>query len=220
MLIRIEPGRIRQGLGKEQLVAWEQEFEDAIRQGLRAALRTSSLVTGAMFVDLNFYPDQARVGFGQLAEYKTLPTISGGLARIEQQVVSLLNKLNQLQVEPVLANAQNMLKESELTLQEVRKLTSSLDKLAARSDTQRLPAELRQTLVDLQQTLKSLSTNSPAYARITSYNVCYTKLLRYQRLRSHRPAGTARGLRLARAGVRADQRSGRRRHDPGAPAEP
>ncbi len=167
VLIRIEPGRLSQDLDKDKLAAWEQEFEGAIRQGLRAALRTGSLLTGALYVDLNFYPEQPPVsGFGQLAEYRTLPTVSGGLARIEQQVVSLLDKLNRLQLEPVLANTQSMLKESERTLQAIRQLSGSVDKLAAQSATQKLPAELRQTLQDLQQSLQALSSNSPAYSEL------------------------------------------------------
>jgi paraquat-inducible protein B len=51
VLVRIEAGRLYDGL---TLAALQQEIEDAVQQGLRAVLKTGSLLTGALYVDLNF----------------------------------------------------------------------------------------------------------------------------------------------------------------------
>jgi paraquat-inducible protein B len=167
VLIRIEPGRIRPDMDKDQLTDWEKEFTTAVKQGLRASLRSGNLLTGALYVDLNFYPDLPKAsGLGTLANYHTLPTAPGGLARIEQQVVQLLNKLNQLNIEQVLVRAQTMLSETEAAMANVRKVSASMDKIANQQSSQQLPSELKKTLSDMQQTLQGLSANSPAYGEM------------------------------------------------------
>jgi Paraquat-inducible protein B len=167
VLIRIEPGRIREDMDKDQLPNWENEFTAAVKQGLRASLRSGNLLTGALYVDLNFYPDLPKSdGLGELANYHTLPTVPGGLARIEQQVVQLLNKLNQLDINGTLTKAQTMLTETQAAMANVRKVSASMDKIATQQSTQQLPAELKNTLADIQKTLQGLSANSPAYGEL------------------------------------------------------
>ncbi len=179
VLIRIEPGRIRSDMDKEQLPNWEKEFTAAVRQGLRASLRSGNLLTGALYVDLNFYPELPKnTGLGELANYRTLPTVPGGLARIEQQVVQLLNKLNQLNIEDVLTRAQTMLTETEAAMANVRQVSASMDKIATLQSTQQLPAELQKTLAEMQQTLRGLSANSPAYGELNRSIQSLNRVLR------------------------------------------
>jgi paraquat-inducible protein B len=179
VLIRIEPGRIRPDMDKDQLPNWEREFTTAVKQGLRASLRSGNLLTGALYVDLNFYPDLPKVtGLGSLANYHTLPTASGGLARIEQQVVQLLNKLNQLNIEQVLARAQTMLTETEAAMANVRQVSASMDKIANQQSSQQLPAELKKTLAEMQKTLQGLSANSPAYGEMNRSIQSLNRVLR------------------------------------------
>lgn len=179
VLIRIEPGRIRPDIDKDQLPNWENEFATAVKQGLRASLRSGNLLTGALYVDLNFYPDLPKtVGLGMLAKYPTLPTAPGGLARIEQQVVQLLNKLNQLDIENVLTRAQTMLTETEAAMANVRKVSASMDKIANQQSSQQLPAELKKTLAEMQQTLQGLSANSPAYGEMNRSIQSLNRVLR------------------------------------------
>ena len=117
-------------------------------------------------------------GLGELANYRTLPTASGGLARIEQQVVQLLNKLNQLDIEQVLTNAQTMLTETEAAMANVRQVSASMDKIANQQSSQELPAELKRTLAEMQQTLKGLSASSPAYGELNRSIQSLNRVLR------------------------------------------
>lgn len=179
VLIRIEPGRIRPDMDKDKLGDWEEEFTTAIRQGLRASLRPGNLLTGGLYVDLNFYPDAAKVqGFGTLEKYKTLPTVSGGLARIEQQIVQVLNKFNKLDLEGTLTKMQSMLTETQTAMANVRKVSASMDKIAAQASTQQLPAEMKQTLQEMQKTLQGLSSNSPAYSELNRSIQSLNRVLR------------------------------------------
>ncbi len=179
VLIRIEPGRIRPDMDKDKLQDWETEFTTAIKQGLRASLRSGNLLTGSLYVDLNFYPEAPKVsGLGTLDKYKTLPTMSGGLARIEQQIVQLLNKLNQLDVEGTLTKAQTMLTETQAAMANVRKVSASMDKIADQASTQALPAELKSTLADIQKTLQGLSATSPAYNELNRSIQSLNRVLR------------------------------------------
>ena len=179
VLIRIEPGRIRSDMDKDQLPNWEKEFATAIKQGLRASLRPGNLLTGGLYVDLNFYPDLPKpAGLGELANYHTLPTAPGGLARIEQQIVQLLNKFNKLDIENVLFKAQTMLTETEAAMANVRKVSASMDKIATLQSTQQLPADLQKTLAEMQTTLQGLSANSPAYGELNRSIQSLNRVLR------------------------------------------
>lgn len=58
VLIRIEPGRFRDDLGPD--TNFEQVLKTAKERGLRASLKSGNLLTGALFVDLDFIPMRNR----------------------------------------------------------------------------------------------------------------------------------------------------------------
>lgn len=56
VLVRIEPGRLKQGLRDQ--INLEQELSKGAISGMRASMKTANLLTGALYVDLDFYPQQ------------------------------------------------------------------------------------------------------------------------------------------------------------------
>lgn len=155
VLIRIEPERFA-GSSATALSdsEWEARFESWFEQGLRATLRTGNLLTGALFVDLDLQAERAgRHVAARHQERPVFPVNSSNLARIEAQVVALLDKLNSLQVEPVLASIDATLQRSEGTLGEFTALTADLRTLLTGPALQGLPASLDATLAELRASL-------------------------------------------------------------------
>ena len=110
-----------------------------VSRGLRAQLRTGSLLTGQLYVALDFFPGikvaSLRMGTDGLPE---LPTIPGDMEKLQQQVSSILKKLDAV---PFDAIGQNL-----------NRVLQRLDKLSATAEREVLP-ELRDSLQAIAQTL-------------------------------------------------------------------
>ncbi len=177
--IRIEQDRFDDESSDRALTELSRDIEQQIRKGLRASLKTGNLLTGALYVDFNLIADAPRAsGYGQFGEFHTIPTVSGGLARIELQANRLLTKLNALPMENTMANLDSMLKESKNSFAAMRELSTNLNKLAQQPSSQQLPTELTKAMQELQKTLQSFSSGSPAYTDLNHSLESLNSLLR------------------------------------------
>ncbi|MBB3140685.1 intermembrane transport protein PqiB [Halomonas organivorans] len=179
VLIRIEPQRLGIDSQTLDLEAWRARFERLFRRGLRASLKSGNLLTGALFVDLGLDPQRADDYQAEtFAERPVFPTTSGGLAQIQAQVTALLDKLNDLELEPILSGLQRNLATSEATLEQVRQLTAGVQTLLDDPETRALPGELNATLSTLRDTLEGVSPGAPAYRDLTETLDQLERLLR------------------------------------------
>ncbi|MFW3613355.1 intermembrane transport protein PqiB [Billgrantia antri] len=168
VLIRIEPQRL--GIENQQidLEEWDQRFHRLFGRGLRASLKSGNLLTGSLFVDINFYREEADNYVAETFSERTVfPTTSTGFAQIESQVTALLEKLNALEIEPLLAGLERNLTASEAMLGEVRELSASVQGMLDDPGTRNLPANLNASLEALRETLEGLSPDSSAYRELT-----------------------------------------------------
>lgn len=63
-------------------------------------------MTGALYIDLDFYPKAPPRGkIQEFNGYPIIPTISGGLAQIQQRLMDALDKINNLPINPLLEQA-------------------------------------------------------------------------------------------------------------------
>lgn len=178
VLISIEPQRLG-GREKMDIDTWQERIESVIDNGLSANLKSGNLLTGALFVDLNFQRDGAIKSAAETFEgRRVIPTTPTGLAQIELKVSTLLDKLNALDIEPVLSGVNDTLDQSETLLQEIRQLTDSINQLVNNSELQSVPANMNQTLDELRQTMKGLSPESPAYQELSRTLQNLSELLR------------------------------------------
>lgn len=169
VLIRIEPQRLGIENSDIDLEEWEARFNRMFALGLRASLKNGNLLTGALFVDLNFQRDSEAPYIAETFSNRTVfPTVAGGFAQIQAQLTDLLDKLNALEVEPLLAGLDRNLQASESMLNEVREVSSSLNQLLNDPDTQAVGGNLNATLEELRGTLQGVSPSSPAYQDLTS----------------------------------------------------
>ncbi|NYS36110.1 MCE family protein, partial [Streptococcus danieliae] len=98
VLIHIEPERFSKDVGKDFNL--KNELNLAMKNGLRASLKSGNLLTGALYIDLDFIPDVPEYkGPYVIAGYKIIPTHSGGLAQIQQKVIAVLDKINNMPIE-------------------------------------------------------------------------------------------------------------------------
>ena len=150
VLIRIEPAALGLGDHEAAVERLRQAIPGAIGNGLRATLESGNLLTGALYVNLNFYPDQAPPPAREFEGSTVIPSMAGGLGQIQQQISRLLKKFNNMALEDTVAAANGTLRELRGTLAELRGLLAS-------DDTRALPATLNDTLGELTGLLRELS---------------------------------------------------------------
>lgn len=131
-------------------------IRQAVREGLRARLGTGSLLTGALYIDLDYVPNAPPAELTQLGEYDVIPTHSSGLAQLEAKVNALLSKLEQLPVEETLEKLGKTADEFAATAAETRTTLAEAKKILAAEETRQLTTELNTTLRELRRTLTSL----------------------------------------------------------------
>ncbi|MBT8363488.1 MAG: MCE family protein [Deltaproteobacteria bacterium] len=166
VLVETEPQRW-QILGESNLDE-NARMEALIAKGFRAQLKTGSLLTGQLYVDLDFHPDAPAAKVNLDGVYPELPTIPAPLQIITTRVSELLTKLETVPIEKIgkdlgdtLHNVKKITASAELleavraldeTLQETRALTKNLNSNVAPAITKTLD-QAQQTLVSVEGTL-------------------------------------------------------------------
>jgi paraquat-inducible protein B len=133
-----------------------------IERGLRGQLQLQSLVTGQLFIELDFHPETliryADGGDSKLREIPTIPSKMEELARTVEQIplaeladkaMSTLAGIDRLVNAPELAGSLSNL---ERTLQEVQRLAKNTDERLAR-----LTGALEITMVETQEMARTVS---------------------------------------------------------------
>lgn len=154
VLINIEPDRLSD-LVDEKIDIAKQIMEEQ-KNGLRASLKTSNLFTGALYIDLDFYPDlkneyneKTAVQYG----YDTIDTTSTGIAQIQAKILQLLDNFNNLPLNKTMDQFNQSLASSE-------RLMNSLNKIMASKEMQTMPKDLQKALRSLNDTMKELQPGS------------------------------------------------------------
>jgi len=149
VLIQVDPSFIT-NLPSENTEAAENFVADAVRNGMRASLKTGNLLTGQLYVDLDFQKDAPPATVAELEGYRLIPTTSGGLGELQDKATALLDKLAGLPLDETVRNA-------SATLESVKAMTENLSKTAAGfSEDSPVYRQLSATLRELDETLRSV----------------------------------------------------------------
>jgi paraquat-inducible protein B len=127
-----------------------------IDNGLRAQARSGNLLTGQLYVALDFFPKAEKVAFDPSARPVVLPTVPGSLEQLQEKLEAVVDKLNKLPVDRIASNLDSNLIE----------LRKGLTQFNAKT----LPG-VQSTLADVSKTLQSASStlaeDSPQREKLT-----------------------------------------------------
>ncbi|WP_085709956.1 MULTISPECIES: intermembrane transport protein PqiB [unclassified Pseudomonas] len=127
-----------------------------VDNGLRAQARSGNLLTGQLYIALDFFPKAEKVAFDPTARPIVIPTIPGSLEQLQEKLEAMVDKLNKLPVERIAGNLDGNLVE----------LRKSLTQFNAKT----LPS-VQNTLADVSKTLQSanstLAEDSPQREKLT-----------------------------------------------------
>jgi paraquat-inducible protein B len=97
------------------------------RRGLRAQLRSGSLITGQLFIALDYFPDAPKVKIDWNRELVEFPVMPSEVTDLEQKVNGILVKLNKLPYEAIGADITKLLATTDQTLKDANKAINRLD---------------------------------------------------------------------------------------------
>ncbi|KTC14706.1 mammalian cell entry protein [Pseudomonas marginalis ICMP 9505] len=127
-----------------------------IENGLRAQARSGNLLTGQLYIALDFYPKAEKVRFDASQRPVSIPTIPGNLEQLQEKLEGIVNKISQLPIDRIAGNLDSNLVE----------LRKGLTQFNAKT----LPA-VQNTLGDVSKTLQSanstLAEDSPQREQLT-----------------------------------------------------
>lgn len=163
VLVEIDPALLRAET-RERLKDPEYQFmANAVSRGMRATLKTGSLLTGAKFVDLDYHEDPPHAEIFMTGEYRTLPTVSSGFDQLEAKVNAFLDKIAALPLDETIAKINALADEStktaadaSATLKEIETTAVSLRKTLDDPAFRDLPSDLKQTLSSLEKSISSV----------------------------------------------------------------
>jgi paraquat-inducible protein B len=186
--VDIYPDRLRSRyLSRAALKEYSQAQSQAIidqliAHGLRGQLRTGNLLTGQLYIALDFFPDATRASVQWSRTPPVLPTRSGQLAAIQDAVGRIAKKLDRVPIEQLSAELSQALVSLDATLKGSQKLIGQLDTQVAPQTTRTL-AEAEQALKaanavlaeaspvpkDIQDALKQVAQSARALALLADY---------------------------------------------------
>ena len=146
VLIEVEPERINLDEGVDRGLAKDLGIlNQLVASGMRGQLNSGNLLTGQLYVDLDFHKDAPPAEVGEQDGYRVLPTVPAPIEELTTKVKSILSKVDAFPLDEI---------GDELTgtLTSVRTLVDSPDLKAAIT-------ALERTLGELESVARKLDSN-------------------------------------------------------------
>lgn len=157
-------------LGEAAGPAHEQLMANMVKHGLRAQLRTGNLITGQLYVALDFMHGASPVEYDPHLRPIRIPTVKGSLEQIQTQISEIVRKLNDIPFDRIgnnlnatLRSANALLQQldghlapqAQATLEQVQHTLAAADRSLASGDSP-LQQNARRTLSDVQRAARAM----------------------------------------------------------------
>lgn len=159
MIVDVEfyPERFRRMRAEKEfkVLSPRETIDPLVAGGLRGQLRTGSLLSGQLYVAVDFFKDAkpAKVAWNETPP--SIPTVPGTFSEIEDAITDIAAKLRKLPYEQIAGDVRQTLKTLDTTLEAATKVAKRLDQETA--------PEVAATLADLR---KALATADRALAKV------------------------------------------------------
>lgn len=143
-------GRMREGAiaPRDVITGAKERLNFMVDRGLRAQLRSGSLLTGALYVALDFFPEAPKAEVDWTEEPIEFPTVPGAFSELQARLTRIAAKLENMPLEAIGSDLRRTLKTLDQTLQ-------SADQMVRRVDRELTP-ELRTTLEGARRSLAAV----------------------------------------------------------------
>ncbi len=139
----------------------KQLIDSLVAHGVRAQLRSGNLLTGALYVALDFFPDAVPATVDWAQDPVRLPTVPGQIEALEASVASIIKKLDQVPFKALGDDVRKAIAELDQTLVSLRGTLGKADTLVDNAGGLIAPnsvlgAELGNTLAEVSRAARAL----------------------------------------------------------------
>ncbi len=163
--------RYRTKAPQDKAIDSRELLNSLVEHGFRAQLRSANLLTGQLYVALDFFPKAPAERINWNKKVPEFPTISGNMEQFQTSLMQIVQRIDKLPLEELAGDALQTIKTLETTLKGADQLLRNVDAAVipeARSmltDVHNSLDEVRKTLVEARKTLggaqQSLSADAP-----------------------------------------------------------
>uniref|UniRef100_UPI0025F4D01A MlaD family protein n=1 Tax=Sulfurovum sp. TaxID=1969726 RepID=UPI0025F4D01A len=140
----------------------EENFYQAVKEGLRAQIIPTDPITGTLYVDLVFDHSDENKTITQEGMYARLPTVSYESGDLMASATKILDKINKLPLEKLLASLNKVVDESakpvanaNAVLHDLKKTVKNLNRMTDKRSFAAMPDEINKMLKELTVTLRT-----------------------------------------------------------------
>ena len=162
VLISIQPGRanLTDDTAGRNFVT--QQFELWLKNGLKASLKTGSLLTGAVFVDLK-HDDKAKGSkVAYVSGYPVIPAVPDEIVQFTDQLSTTLDKINDLPLQGVAQDLRVLLQDLSTSANAFNDASASISSKLTEFDM----AQMNETLGNLNELLAKFATEDNGVSSI------------------------------------------------------
>jgi paraquat-inducible protein B len=182
--VAIYPGRLR-ALSREKMAdptpaEQKARLDGIVQAGLRAQMKTGSLLTGQMYISLSLFPDAAPAKINWATSPPEFPTQPGMMIELQATLMNLSKKLENMPIDQIGGDLRIALQSLNRTLVGAEQMVKRMDKevapaaKAALDDARRMLTTANQTLAsdaplqqDLRTSLRDLSKAAQSLRELT-----------------------------------------------------
>lgn len=145
--IHVYPSRLLALAGEKMLRAnlEQMTLKRMVSRGLRAQLRSANLLTGQLYVAIDYFPDAHQSGIFMHNGMQVLPSVPGDLVELQHTLGRIVKRVDRMQLDALSDDMRQSLHRLNATLQRSDKLMDGVN--------DRVLPQTLQTLQSLQQTL-------------------------------------------------------------------
>ncbi len=144
---------------KDDVIRCQNRFYKAIEEGMSAKITPTDPFTGTLFIDLLFDDNITHRSIKKGKKYVLLPSIKSDKGGIVDEVEKILQKLNKLPLEKLLASINKVVDDNaepvHQVLEDLSKTVKNLNEMTDRKSFKTMPDELDKTMKELTATLRT-----------------------------------------------------------------
>ncbi|HHS83815.1 MAG TPA: MCE family protein [Gammaproteobacteria bacterium] len=158
--IEINPRRFSTAAGKGETSSGSFDLQSLVDRGLRAQLQIHSFITGQLFIQLDYYPNETPKYVGAITSYPEIPTVPSLLDKLGGKLENYSYEKLLDNLAATMSGLERLVNSPELmdTIHSLNKVLQNVDTLVGNLDGQIAPisSNLNKTLVDAQKALADI----------------------------------------------------------------
>ncbi len=166
VLISLQPGRVGLPDDDKGIALMNKQNMIWVKSGLRASLKTGNLLTGSLFVELQHFDLPPIKKLETYEGHDVIPTVRDEFSQITEKVGQFVDKLNDLPLDKIAANANGTLVNASTLLKDLQGTNQNLDQLLMSAKQQELVKQLRIALESVALLSQDFSSESEGYEEL------------------------------------------------------